>query len=179
MGDRTVIRLVLAAGISTMVSLLGTKALIVVAQPRHRIGQPIHEDVPEGHTVKAGTPTMGGVAIVAGAIAGYLVSDITTASSHGPVSPAWRPSSGPVLVGFLDDWIKVSQERNLGLNKRAKMVGLLAVAVGVRACSWSARPTCTPRSASRGGTTSAGPSAGSAGSIWAVLLISARPTPST
>ena len=38
--------------------------------------------------------------------------------------------AGAGLVGFLDDWIKVSNERNLGLSKRAKMVGLLAVAIG-------------------------------------------------
>ena len=39
---------------------------------------------------------------------------------------------GAGLVGLLDDWIKVSRERNLGLTKRAKMVGLLVVAVGLR-----------------------------------------------
>ncbi|MEZ5228034.1 MAG: hypothetical protein R2710_15590 [Acidimicrobiales bacterium] len=33
-------------------------------------------------------------------------------------------------VGFADDWIKVRSERNLGLNKRTKSLGLLAVAIG-------------------------------------------------
>ncbi len=37
---------------------------------------------------------------------------------------------GAGIVGLLDDWIKVSRERNLGLSKRAKMGGLLVVAVG-------------------------------------------------
>ena len=37
---------------------------------------------------------------------------------------------GAGFVGFLDDWIKVRNERNLGLNKRAKMLGLLVVSVG-------------------------------------------------
>ena len=36
---------------------------------------------------------------------------------------------GAGLVGFLDDWIGVRRERNLGLNKRTKMLGLLLVAV--------------------------------------------------
>jgi phospho-N-acetylmuramoyl-pentapeptide-transferase len=37
--------------------------------------------------------------------------------------------AGAGLVGFLDDWIKARDERNLGLSKNAKMLGLLAVAV--------------------------------------------------
>ena len=44
-------------------SSAGTK-LLINWLTRLKIGQPIHEDVPEGHTTKAGTPTMGGVAIV-------------------------------------------------------------------------------------------------------------------
>ena len=55
--------LLFAAGVSLMVSLLGTKVLIDVLT-RRRIGQPIREDGPQGHTTKAGTPTMGGAAIV-------------------------------------------------------------------------------------------------------------------
>ena len=65
------IRLLLAAGISLAVSLFGTRFLIAWLT-HHRIGQPIHEDVPEGHTTKAGTPTMGGIAIVSGGLIGYL-----------------------------------------------------------------------------------------------------------
>jgi phospho-N-acetylmuramoyl-pentapeptide-transferase len=124
-----VIRLLLAVGLATAVSWVGTRLLITVLNRRH-IGQPIHEDVPEGHTVKAGTPTMGGVAIVAGAVVGYVVSDLwdgvftwTGLLTMGAIAAAG-------LVGFLDDWLKISRERNLGLNKRAKSAGLLAVAVG-------------------------------------------------
>src|SRR4029079_10663202 len=35
---------------------------------------------------------------------------------------------GAGAVGLMDDWIKVTRERNLGLNKRAKILGLLIVA---------------------------------------------------
>ena len=38
--------------------------------------------------------------------------------------------AGAAVVGAFDDWIKVSHERNLGLSKRAKMGGLLVVALG-------------------------------------------------
>ncbi|MCP4436829.1 MAG: phospho-N-acetylmuramoyl-pentapeptide-transferase [Actinomycetia bacterium] len=123
------IRLLLATGIATLVSWGGTRFLIV-GLTRRRIGQPIHEDVPEGHTVKAGTPTMGGVAIVAGALAGYIVSDLYDAvfTWRGIITMAAILGAG--IVGFLDDWLKISRERNLGLNKRAKMIGLLVVAGG-------------------------------------------------
>jgi phospho-N-acetylmuramoyl-pentapeptide-transferase len=123
-----VIRLVLAAGIATMVTLVGTR-LLITALTRRRIGQPIHEDVPEGHTVKAGTPTMGGLAIVVGAISGYIVSDIYDGVFTWTGLATMGAIAGAGFVGFLDDWISIVNERNLGLNKRAKTVGLLVVAV--------------------------------------------------
>lgn len=123
------IRLLLAAGIATVVSVVGTKVLILWLTSR-RIGQPIHEDVPEGHLVKAGTPTMGGIAIVVGALVGYLVSNLYDGVFTWTGIAAMAAIAGAGFVGFLDDWIKVSHERNLGLNKRAKTLGLLAVAIG-------------------------------------------------
>jgi phospho-N-acetylmuramoyl-pentapeptide-transferase len=122
------IRLVLATGIASMVTLVGTKLLMIALTRRH-IGQPIHEDVPDGHTVKAGTPTMGGLAIVAGGIAGYFVSDLYDGVFTWTGLATMGAIAGAGFVGFLDDWIKIANERNLGLNKRAKMIGLLLVAL--------------------------------------------------
>lgn len=123
------IRLLLAAGIATLVALLGTKLLIAALTRRH-IGQPIHTDVPEGHTVKAGTPTMGGIAIVAGGVAGYLASNLYDGVFTWTGLATMGAIAGAGFVGFLDDWIKIANERNLGLNKRSKTLGLLIVAVG-------------------------------------------------
>jgi len=124
-----VIRLLLAAGIGTLISWVGTRGLIHLLTRRH-IGQPIHEDVPEGHTIKAGTPTMGGIAIVAGALSGYIVSDLYDGVFTWTGLVTMAAIAGAGLVGFLDDWLKISRERNLGLNKRAKILGLLIVAGG-------------------------------------------------
>src|SRR5436190_9433114 len=112
------------------VSLLGTRFLIGWLR-RRGIGQPIREDGPEGHKEKAGTPTMGGVAIVVAAVIGYLVAHLrggviftyTGLAVMGAIVAAG-------VVGLMDDWIEVTRERNLGLSKRAKSLGLLAVAVG-------------------------------------------------
>jgi len=123
------IRLLLAAGISTVVALIGTK-LLIVALTRRQIGQPIHEDVPEGHMVKAGTPTMGGVAIVAGAVAGYVTSNLYDGVFTWTGIAAMLAIIGAGAVGLLDDALKVFNARNLGLGKRAKMIGLLSVGIG-------------------------------------------------
>ncbi len=61
-----VVPLLIAGGLSLVASLVGTRYLIDWLKA-HRVGQPIHEDVPDGHITKAGTPTMGGVAIVVSA----------------------------------------------------------------------------------------------------------------
>jgi phospho-N-acetylmuramoyl-pentapeptide-transferase len=127
---RQVIALLLSAGLALAASLLCTRYLIDWLR-RHRIGQPIHEDVPEGHKVKAGKPTMGGVGIVVAAVIGYVVAHVRSGlvfTRSGLLVLALIVGAG--VVGLLDDWIKVSQERNLGLSKRAKSLGLLSIAIG-------------------------------------------------
>jgi phospho-N-acetylmuramoyl-pentapeptide-transferase len=130
-----VIRLLIAAGIAFSLSALLTQLLIDLLT-RSKIGQPIREDGPEGHMVKAGTPTMGGVGIVGGALGGYLLSDLIltlTTDREGIITRSGLLVMGAIcaagFVGFLDDWIKVSRERNLGLNAKLKTAGLLGVAV--------------------------------------------------
>ena len=123
------IRLLIAAGVAMSTSLIGTRVLIRWLS-RLRIGQPIRNDGPEGHATKAGTPTMGGLAIVTGAFLGYVLSDLY----HGIYTRTgifmMLAIIGGGAVGLLDDWIKVVRERSLGLNKRAKLLGLVIVAVG-------------------------------------------------
>jgi phospho-N-acetylmuramoyl-pentapeptide-transferase len=125
-----VVGLLIAAGVAMAVSLVGTHLLIDVLR-RRGIGQPIREDGPEGHQKKAGTPTMGGVAIVVAALAGYIVAHFrggVTYTRSGLLVMVTIAGAG--AVGLVDDWIKVTHERNLGLNKRAKTIGLTLVAIG-------------------------------------------------
>jgi phospho-N-acetylmuramoyl-pentapeptide-transferase len=125
-----VIALLMAGGISLAVSLVGTRFLIEWLRAHH-IGQPIREEGPEKHQVKAGTPTMGGIAIVVGAVVGYAVAHVRGRvffTRSGILVLLLVVGAG--LVGFLDDWIKIKRERNLGLTKRTKVLGLLLVAGG-------------------------------------------------
>jgi len=123
-----VIRIFVAAGLGLVISLFGTR-LLIGWLARLGVGQPIHTDLAERHTTKSGTPTMGGVAIVGAAVVSYIMSaayrGVYTTRGLLVISAI----GGAGLVGLVDDWIKVRNERNLGLNKRAKMAGLLAVAV--------------------------------------------------
>jgi phospho-N-acetylmuramoyl-pentapeptide-transferase len=120
------IALFLAAGVAMLVSLVGTPFLIRWMRGQG-IGQPIQEEV-TAHFTKAGTPTMGGITIVGGAVLGYLVAHLR----EGAVF-TWGgllcigAIAGAGLVGLVDDWIKVKNARNLGLSKRAKTAGLLIV----------------------------------------------------
>ena len=96
--------------------------------------------MPDGHTTKAGTPTMGGVAIVVAAVVGYAVAHLHGGAGLHPLGVlVMLAITGAGVVGAFDDWIKVSHERNLGLSKRAKMGGLLVVAVGfaVACAAWT------------------------------------------
>jgi phospho-N-acetylmuramoyl-pentapeptide-transferase len=124
-----VIALLIAAGVGMAVALIGTRLLIDFMR-RHQFGQPIREEGPEAHARKAGTPTMGGLAVVAGGLAGYVVSHLRAGvifTRSGLLLMFAVMGAG--AVGFADDWIKVSRERNLGLTKTTKTVGILAVAI--------------------------------------------------
>jgi len=134
-----VVALLIAACLAGGTAIVGTKVLMDLLIAR-KVGQPIHEDVPEGHTIKAGTPTMGGLAIVGAAVVGYLGAHVrgnVLFTRTGLLVMACIAGAG--LVGLLDDWIKVSNERNAGLSKRAKTFGLLTVAAGfaVSAVLWT------------------------------------------
>ena len=119
--------LLIAAGTALLVTLVSTPLLIRWLRT-HGIGQQIREDGPQGHFTKAGTPTMGGLSIMAAALAGYLVAHVRTVFTERGVL-AMLAIGGAALIGFSDDWIKVRRHRSLGLNKRAKLAAQLAVAL--------------------------------------------------
>ncbi|MCB0923169.1 MAG: phospho-N-acetylmuramoyl-pentapeptide-transferase [Mycobacterium sp.] len=127
-------RLILVAvGISLAVSILLTPSLIKIFT-RQGFGQEIREDGPPSHKTKRGTPSMGGVAIVAGIWAGYFGAHLVGL----PLDGSGPTASGLLVlglatalgaVGFIDDLIKIRRSRNLGLDKTAKTVGQVSAAV--------------------------------------------------
>ena len=121
------IALLVAGGVAILVSLIGTPLLIRWLQA-NGIGQPILEELAHAHVVKAGTPTMGGLAIMAGALSGYLAGRLAGQPFTWGGLAVITLMLGGGMTGLLDDWIKVRNERNLGLNKRAKSLGQLVAA---------------------------------------------------
>ncbi|MGZ6884800.1 MAG: phospho-N-acetylmuramoyl-pentapeptide-transferase [Acidimicrobiia bacterium] len=120
-----------AVAVAFGVSVLGTPFVISYLR-RHHIGQQIRDDGPVAHPheAKAGTPTMGGVAIIVAAFLGYLAAHIRTeAIKFADTAIAlWVLILGLFAVGFLDDYLGVRKARNLGLRKRGKTLGVLIVA---------------------------------------------------
>jgi phospho-N-acetylmuramoyl-pentapeptide-transferase len=118
--------LLFAGAVSLLVALVGTPVLIGWLRARG-IGQQIREDGPEGHRVKAGTPTMGGLMIVGGAAVGYVAAHTVTVFTLSGLL-TMGVICAATLVGLVDDWISVRHQRSLGLNKRAKFGAQLVVA---------------------------------------------------
>jgi phospho-N-acetylmuramoyl-pentapeptide-transferase len=126
-----VIALFIAGSIGLLVA--GLSAPILIKWLRHSgIGQQIRDDGPQGHSAKAGTPTMGGLAIVGATTVGFGVSHVEAGTSFFPPSGIMviAVMFGAAAVGVIDDWIKVRRQRSLGLNKRAKLAAQIVVALG-------------------------------------------------
>jgi phospho-N-acetylmuramoyl-pentapeptide-transferase len=125
--------ILIAVGISLAVSILLTPALIRLFS-KQGFGHEIREDGPPSHQTKRGTPSMGGVAILAGIWAGYLGTHLVGVALHGEGPTAsgllvLGLATALGLVGFLDDLIKIRRSRNLGLNKTTKTIGQVSAAV--------------------------------------------------
>ena len=135
--------LMAAGGIAFIVAVFATP--FVIGWLRHReIGQHIREDGPGHHHAKAGTPTMGGLVILAAVAIGFLLAHLGTSvhlSRQGILAVGAVLAFG--LVGFLDDWLKIRNRRSLGLNKRAKLAGQLvaATAFALLAAKWAGAKT--------------------------------------
>lgn len=115
--------ILLGGGLGLLISLLGTRVAIKQFT-RWGFGQEIRDDGPTSHHTKRGTPTMGGVVIIAATVIGYFAAKLITVSA--PSASALLLLFlfvGMGLVGFLDDFIKISKQRSLGLRSKAKIVG--------------------------------------------------------
>lgn len=98
------------------------------------IGQQVRADGPQGHLVKQGTPTMGGVLILLVVSVVYLA--LGEVGRSGMIALVALLGCG--LLGFIDDYAKVVKARSLGLTARMKIAGQAVVAstVGVLAINW-------------------------------------------
>lgn len=106
---------------------------LIGALRRLHIRQTIREEGPSSHQVKAGTPTMGGVLILASVLAPILLWGDLTEPWVWVITVTTLAFGG---IGFLDDYLKVRRGKNLGLRAGEKMalqiVAALAAATAIR-----------------------------------------------
>jgi phospho-N-acetylmuramoyl-pentapeptide-transferase len=127
-----------AAGLAFFIALVSGPLVIPVL--RHlKFGQSIRQEGPERHYAKAGTPTMGGIII----LAAILVPSVLFAAKSAEVWLALFVTLGHGLIGFLDDFIKVVLKRSLGLKARQKLLGqiIMAAALAYIATQYMGRGT--------------------------------------
>jgi phospho-N-acetylmuramoyl-pentapeptide-transferase len=119
-------RVLVAALVAMIIAILSGPTFISFLR-RNEFGQHIREYMPERHAGKQGTPTMGGLLLVAAASIAFLaISDFTV-----PALTIFGTALACGAIGFLDDYIKLHHKRSLGLSGRWKMLMLLGVTVAV------------------------------------------------
>jgi phospho-N-acetylmuramoyl-pentapeptide-transferase len=118
---------VLAAAVVAMVFSIVIGPKFIEFLRRRELGQNIREEGPEAHRVKQGTPVMGGVLIlIAASLAFLALSRYTTAALT-----VFFATVACGAIGFLDDFIKITHKRSLGLSGRWKLALLAVVSIGV------------------------------------------------
>ena len=117
-------RVLIAALVALILSILIGPRFIAFLRS-NEFGQHIREEGPEHHAAKSGTPTMGGLMILLAATIGFLAS--THFTLQGLTVLFTTLACG--AIGFLDDFIKLTHRRSLGLAGRWKMLLLVLIAV--------------------------------------------------
>ena len=118
---------VLIAGLIAMVISVVIGPKFIEFLKRNELGQPIREDGPAGHVVKQGTPVMGGLLILLGALIPFLALSRYTLAALTVLFVTVSCAA----VGFLDDFIKLRHRRSLGLAGRWKLVLMAGITVVV------------------------------------------------
>lgn len=148
------IALLIGGGLALVFGLVGTPLFIRLLVARG-YGQFIRDDGPTTHHTKRGTPTMGGAVFVLASVVAYYITHLITwlvnpASSGPSISAALLLflMVGMGIVGFLDDFTKITKQRSLGLSPRGKLIGqgLVGIIFAVLALQFPDGRDLTPAS---------------------------------
>ena len=110
------------------------RPLINVLRKRQGKGQPIRDDGPEGHIVKAGTPTMGGLLIVGALLTSTL---LWARLDNAYIWMILFVTMSFGLIGFADDYAKVSRQTTAGVPGKVRL--LLGLVIAGIAGWWAAQ----------------------------------------
>ncbi len=128
------IAVMIAGVVAGVLSLVITRALITAFRTRG-LGQPIlgkEDRGPEHHMAKQGTPTMGGLAIVAAALIGWIVAHIRRGLPFSDQAIiVWVAVIVMAFMGFLDDYLKVRRRHNRGIFWKQKNYVTMLLSFGI------------------------------------------------
>jgi phospho-N-acetylmuramoyl-pentapeptide-transferase len=119
-------KVLVAALVAMIIGILSGPTFINYLR-RNEFGQQIREELPQHHVEKQGTPTMGGLLIIAAAAIAFLALSTFTV----PALTVLGTTLACAGIGFLDDYIKVHHRRSLGLRGRWKILLLIGVTIFV------------------------------------------------
>jgi phospho-N-acetylmuramoyl-pentapeptide-transferase len=129
-----VIAVMIAGVVSGVLALVVTRFLITAFRTRG-LGQPIlgkEDRGPEHHMAKQGTPTMGGIAIVAAALVGWTVAHVRRGLPFSDQALiVWVGILVMAFMGFLDDFIKVRKRHNRGIFWKQKNYVTMLLSFGI------------------------------------------------
>ncbi|HEX7063872.1 MAG TPA: phospho-N-acetylmuramoyl-pentapeptide-transferase [Bacillales bacterium] len=112
---------------SFLIAVLLSPMVIPILR-RLKFGQFIREEGPKSHQKKSGTPTMGGLIIITSLLITVVVVSLQYANLSLELFLLLFVTVAFGVLGFLDDYIKVTKKRNLGLTSKQKLLGQLIVA---------------------------------------------------
>jgi phospho-N-acetylmuramoyl-pentapeptide-transferase len=98
--------------------------IVIPILRKFKIGQVVRDDGPKSHLSKNGTPTMGGLII----LAAITITSIAVSFKYPNILPVMFVTLGYGLVGFIDDFIKLILKNPKGLLPKYKMLGLILFA---------------------------------------------------
>src|SRR5487761_2044634 len=114
-------------GMSALLICIFLSPKFIAFLRRREFGQQIREDGPQGHHLKAGTPTMGGLLIFLSVSVPFMILTNWEWRSVGVFGTAIACA----LLGFADDYVKLGRRRSLGLRARTKLGVTIAISVGL------------------------------------------------
>lgn len=120
---------------TTVAFLLGLIICLLLGVPyieflkRKMFGQFVREDAPEGHAQKAGTPTTGGVFIVAAIVVSSIITLSLNRTFNAPAIIILITLFFYALAGLQDDILKIKGKVNKGLSAKGKFLRQVAIAL--------------------------------------------------
>ncbi|PYI67076.1 phospho-N-acetylmuramoyl-pentapeptide-transferase [Arthrobacter livingstonensis] len=148
------IALLIGTGLALAFAMVGTP-LFIRLLVKKGYGQIIRDDGPTTHQIKRGTPTMGGTVVVGSVVGAYFLTHLIiwliNPAVEGPTASGLLMiflMVGQGLVGFLDDFLKISNQRSLGLDAKGKLAGqaVIGIAFAIMALGFPDSSGRTPAS---------------------------------